>query len=256
MIRIALNGNICKNKRIMETNDKKQCRYNLTGVWIMIGLAVLGLFIYSAASLMKSYDRTVYVRGLCERTVNADRVVWPISYKIIGDDLINLYDQMNHNNKVITDYLKGYGIAESDISVGVPNVVDLKADRYSSQDRVVARYNITAVITVISHDVDKVRKAIDGQTALLKKSIPLNTEDYRYNTNYFFDGLNSIKPQMVQEATANARETAEKFAADSKSKLGKIKTASQGQFSIESVDETTPYVKKVRVVTSVTYFLK
>ena len=153
----------------------------------MIGLAVLGLFIYSAASLMKSYDRTVYVRGLCERTVNADRVVWPISYKIIGDDLINLYDQMNHNNKVITDYLKGHGIAESDISVGVPNVVDLKADRYSSQDRVVARYNITAVITVISHDVDKVRKAIDGQTALLKKSIPLNTEDYRYNTNYFFD---------------------------------------------------------------------
>lgn len=240
----------------METIEKKQCRCNPSGVWIMVGLAVLGLFIYSSASLMKSYDRTVNVRGLCERTVNADRVVWPLSYKLIGDDLMNLYEQMNHNNKIIIDYLKGYGIAESDISVGVPNIVDLKADRYSSQDRVVARYNITAVITVISHDVDKVRKAIEEQSGLLKKSIPLNTEDYRYNTNYFFDGLNDIKPEMVQEATANARETAEKFATDSKSKLGKIKTASQGQFSIESVDDTTPYVKKVRVVTSVTYFLK
>lgn len=240
----------------METIEKKQCRCNLSGVWIMIGLAVLGLFIYSSASLMKSYDRTVNVRGLCERTVKADRVVWPLSYKLIGDDLMNLYEQMNYNNKIIIDYLKGYGIAENDISVGVPNIVDLKADRYSSQDRVVARYNITAVITVISHDVDKVRKAIEEQSGLLKKSIPLNTEDYRYNTNYFFDGLNDIKPEMVQEATANARETAEKFATDSKSKLGKIKTASQGQFSIESVDDTTPYVKKVRVVTSVTYFLK
>ncbi len=222
----------------------------------MIGLAVLGLFIYSAASHMKSYDRTVYVKGLCERTVNADRVVWPLSYKLIGNDLIALYVQMNNNNKIIKDYLKSYGISEDDISIGVPDVVDLKADRYQTSERLEARYNITAVITIISRDVDKVRKAIDNQTELLKKSIPLNTGDYRYNTNYFFDGLNDIKPEMVQEATSNARETAAKFAADSKSKLGRIKSASQGQFSIESVDETTPYVKKVRVVTGITYFLR
>lgn len=90
----------------MERNENKQCKCNPTGVWIMIGLAVLGLFIYSAASHIKSYDRTVYVKGLCERTVNADRVVWPLSYKLIGNDLIALYVQMNNNNKIIKDYLK------------------------------------------------------------------------------------------------------------------------------------------------------
>ena len=68
--------------------------------------------------------------------------------------------------------------------------------------------------------------------------------------------MNSIKPQMIEEATKNARAAAEKFAKDSESKLGKIKTANQGLFTIENVDEYTPNVKHVRVVTNVTYFLE
>ena len=71
-----------------------------------------------------------------------------------------------------------------------------------------------------------------------------------------YEGLNAIKPQMIEEATKNAREAAEKFAKDSDSRLGKIKTANQGTFTIENRDSNTPYIKKIRAVTSVTYYLK
>ena len=71
-----------------------------------------------------------------------------------------------------------------------------------------------------------------------------------------FEGLNEIKPGMIEEATKNAREVGEKFAKDSGSRLGKIKTANQGTFSITDRDSNTPEIKKVRVVTSVTYYLK
>ena len=74
--------------------------------------------------------------------------------------------------------------------------------------------------------------------------------------SYEFTGLNDIKPQMIEDATKNARAAAEKFAKDSDSKLGKIKSASQGQFTIANRDENTPYIKSVRVVTTVTYYLK
>ncbi|MBR4437566.1 MAG: SIMPL domain-containing protein, partial [Bacteroidales bacterium] len=73
--------------------------------------------------------------------------------------------------------------------------------------------------------------------------------------SYEFTGLNELKPEMIAEATANARQAAQKFAEDSKSKLGKIKTANQGQFSVEDLDETTEFVKKVRVVTTIVYYL-
>jgi hypothetical protein len=74
--------------------------------------------------------------------------------------------------------------------------------------------------------------------------------------SYEFTGLNNIKPQMIENATKNARAAAEKFAKDSESKLGKIRNASQGVFSIDYRDENTPHIKKVRVVTTVDFALE
>ena len=91
---------------------------------------------------------------------------------------------------------------------------------------------------------------------MLKQGIAITEGEYRYNTVYSFTGLNDIKPQMIEEATRNARAAAMKFAQDSGSKLGKIKNASQGQFTISDRDENTPYIKNVRVVTTVNYYLK
>ena len=129
------------------------------------------------------------------------------------------------------------------------------ADRYNSSD-VRFRYQVTNVVVVTSDKVEQVRDLIKKQTELLRQGIAVVAGDYNYQTTYEYTDLNSIKPEMIAEATANAREAADKFASDSHSELGKIKTASQGQFSIQDRDQYTPNIKTVRVVTYITYYLE
>ena len=155
---------------------------------------------------------------------------------------------------MVVAFLKENGIADSEISVNPAEVVDMDAERYSNNNNQY-RYISTSVITVTSTNVKLVRKLISEQTALLQKGVVVTGSDYRYNVNYEFTGLNDIKPGMIEEATKNARAAAEKFAKDSDSKLGKIKRANQGQFSIYDRDINTPYIKTVRVVTSIDYYL-
>ncbi|HAY24447.1 MAG TPA: hypothetical protein DCX63_05185, partial [Bacteroides sp.] len=131
----------------------------------------------------------------------------------------------------------------------------MQAERYNNNS-VPFRYNVTSVITVTSTKVDLVRKMISEQSELLKQGIAITGGDYRYNVQYDYTGLNDIKPQMIEEATKNARAAAVKFAKDSDSELGKIKRAYQGQFSIEDRDANTPYIKRIRVVTTIDYSLE
>ena len=131
---------------------------------------------------------------------------------------------------------------------------DREADRWST-NTIPYRYQLKSVITVASDQVDKVRELISRQDELLSAGITCESS-WEHQTSFSFNGLNELKPEMVEEATRNARAVAEKFAADSESTLGGIKTASQGQFSIYDRDENTPYIKMVRVVTTIEYFLK
>ena len=129
----------------------------------------------------------------------------------------------------------------------------MQADCYNSIP-IQFRYNITTVITVTSDKVELVRNLIKEQSELLKQGIAITGGDYRYNVQYDFTGLNAVKPQMIEEATKNARAAAIKIAKDSDSELGKI--AYQGQFSIEDRDANTPYIKRIRVVTTIDYSLE
>lgn len=188
--------------------------------------------------------------------VPADKVTWPLVYKCLGNDMESLYAEIKQSNRTIVAFLKEKGITESEISINAPEIIDMKAERYSDTSNMQFRYNVTTVITVTSSKVDLVRSLITEQGELLNRGIAITSGDYRYNVNYAYTGLNKIKPQMIEEATKNARTAAEKFAKDSDSKLGKIRTAYQGQFSIEDRDANTPYLKKVRVVTSIEYLLE
>ncbi len=239
----------------MEGLRKGRESWGKSGLFIGIGLIVMGFLLKSAIMEFKSSERVVNVKGLSEREVKADRVIWPLLFKEIGDDMLVLYERIDQNNKVIMDYLISNGISKDEVSISAPEIIDMKAERYGSQDANY-RYNVTSIITVSTDKVDLVRKLISGQADLLKKGIALASGDYRYKTEYMFTQLNEVKPAMVEEATKNARQTAEKFAIDSESKLGKIKNATQGQFSISNRDESTPYIKKVRVVTNVQYYLE
>jgi hypothetical protein len=176
-------------------------------------------------------------------------------YKEVGNDLSTLYNKISNTNKAIVDFLKQKGITEDEISINAPEIIDMQAERYVGENKSY-RYNVTTVITVTSNKVDLVRNLISEQGELLKQGIAITGGDYRYNIQYDYTSLNQIKPQMIEEATKNAREAAQKFAKDSDSELGKIKRATQGQFSIDNRDANTPYIKRVRVVTTIEYSLE
>lgn len=220
---------------------------------IALAIVLAGAMLPISVAKLKSYDRTVDVRGLCEREVKADKVIWPLTYKVVGDDLNVVLAQVDANNKLITNYMKAGGIDESEISIAATQINDKFANEYGNNDRVY-RYLCTSVITVCTKNVDAVLDLRSRQNELLKKGITFS-DSWENRTEFKFEALNEIKPEMIAEATASAREAAQKFAKDSNSKVGKILRASQGVFSIEDRDSNTPELKKVRVVTSVTYYL-
>lgn len=222
---------------------------------VTLGIVVLGFCIKAGIESMASRDRIVTVRGLSELEVKADKVTWPIVYKQVGNDLPALYDYIQSTNNAIIKFLTDNGVSEDEISVNPPDLVDLQAQLYNSNTSPY-RYNITSTIVVSSGDVDKVRDLIKRQSELLRQGIAIVEGDYNNQITYDYNGLNDIKPNMIAEATANARAAGEKFASDSDSKLGKIKTASQGQFSIEDRDSNTPYIKTIRVVSTITFYLE
>ncbi len=221
---------------------------------LVVGLVGHGVFFKSGIGTYADKDRFVSVKGLSEREVKADQVICPILFKEVGNDLAEMYSSVNQKNEFIKSFLKKYGVTDEEISTSPISVNDREADRWSN-DAIPYRYQLTSVITVSSTDVDKVRELISHQDELIEAGIAYGS-DWEHQTIYNFNGLNELKPEMIEEATRNARAVAEKFAADSESKLGGIRTASQGQFSVYDRDENTPYIKKVRVVTTVEYFLK
>ncbi|WP_295069464.1 SIMPL domain-containing protein [uncultured Fibrobacter sp.] len=224
---------------------------------LLLAVAILGLgaFLYCAMIHTKDRDRVVSVRGLSEREVKADFVIWPIVYKEVGNDLSLIHDAVQTKNATLAKFLRDNGVVDSEISWSAPEIEDVQGERYGDNRRPF-RYIATVVTTVASKNVDRVREIMGKQGELLKQGIAFSGDDYRYRKIYSFNGLNEIKPAMIDEANKNARAAAEKFATDSESKLGKIKTATQGQFSISDRDENTPFIKNVRVVTNVQYFLE
>ena len=221
---------------------------------LMIGLIVMGFMVMLGLGKVNQSPRMVNVRGLAEMNVEANKVIWPIVVKVVSNDLNTLYNDVNKNNNAVVKFLKDNGLTDGEIVVDAPQVVDRAANMFDNDWK--QRYNVTSKIIVTSQNVTLVRSLMSRQGELLKQGVAIAAQDYGTNTIYEYTELNSIKPQMIEEATKNARAAAEKFAKDSESKLGKIKTATQGLFTIENIDENTPYIKHVRVVTNVTYFLE
>ena len=222
---------------------------------IAFGIIVLGLCIKLGLDNFAGKDRMVTVKGLAEREVEADKVTWPIQTKEIGNDLPALYKKINATNAAIKRFLLDNGIKENEININAPTVIDLSAERYNTQP-VSQRYNITSNIIVTSSKVKLVRSIIAKQGELLQQGIAIVDGGYEMPIKYDFVAFKEMKPKMMEEAISNAEQTALQFAKNSHSKIDKIMKADQGQFSIDNRDENTPYIKKVRVVSTVTYSLK
>jgi hypothetical protein len=227
----------------------------ILGAFICIGMVFLGKFIADGVVKVKSLDRTVTVKGLSEREVPANIAIWPIKFSETGNDVSQLYAAIQQKNTIVVEFLKQNGFAGSDISIAAPAIVDRQAQGYPDPNRIKFRYAANSTITVYSDRVDTVRSAMSKLVDLGKQGIAIAGQDYQAKTQFLYTKLNDIKPAMIEEATKNARQVADKFAKDSASRLGKIKKARQGQFSIQDRDSNTPYIKKVRVVSTLEYYL-
>ena len=194
----------------------------IMGASIVLAALVLGIFMVCTVKTLKSYDDTVKVRGLCEKEVPADRVVWRISYGEKANDLADLRNTIRKNNDIIVKQLRDAGFSEVEIKVGNASY----EDRYSwasNPNQIPFRYNANQTVTVFTKNLDLVRKLQQTlETDLVNQNILANTwADYQYL------GLNDIKPEMIRI-----------------------------DFEVEDLDENTPQVKKIRVVTTVEYYLK
>ncbi len=226
------------------------------GVFLVLALGLLGWLLGDAALSFKAMERTVTVKGLSEREVPADVATWPISFQVASNEFDDVFTQIESKTALVSEYLEGYGIERDEITPAPPAITDLYAQQWGDKQHIKFRYTGTGTLTVYTDKVDAVRRAMADVIELGKRGVAIGgPHGGPMQSQFLFTGLNDLKPEMIEEATRKAREVAAKFAQDSDSRLGKIRTASQGQFTISDRDTTTPHIKKVRVVSTIQYYL-
>jgi hypothetical protein len=218
---------------------------------IAIGMILMGWCIKCGIDNFANKDRKVTVKGLAEREVPADKVSWSLSTTEMGNDLPALYQRISQQAQKIKAFLIENGISEGDITISAPSVNDLEANTWS-ENRKSYRYTANVSVSVYTKEVQKVNEIIYKQGDLLEQGIAVDSSYPSYELASFQE----LKPEMMSEAIKAAQKTAEQFAEASDSKLGGIQTAGQGQFEIDDRDQNTPFIKKIRVVTTVTYTLR
>ncbi|HEB9325361.1 TPA: SIMPL domain-containing protein [Campylobacter jejuni] len=221
---------------------------------IVLASLILAFGFNKALNDFKTLERSVSVKGLSQKDVEADTLIFPIKFTRSNNNLTNLYEDLEKDRQNILRFLQAQGVRADEISYNAPNIIDKLSDPYRNDNIVSFRYVGTGNLLIYTKNVKLGKSILEKISTLGKEGIVIKIENYEIE--YLYTKLNEIKPQMIEEATLNARNAAIKFAQDSNSHLGKIKKASQGQFSISNRDKNTPYIKTIRVVSTIEYYLK
>ncbi len=225
------------------------------GIALVIGMVGGGHMIGRGLFAARAADRYVTVKGLAEREVKANLAMWPIVFNATGNDLASVQASLDASAKKIAAFLQARGFPATDYTVSSPRVTDREAQEGRARaDRPIDRYVAEQTVTLRSPRVEAVKGAIQRSGDLIREGVAL-VRSYEYNTTFLYTALDEIKPAMIAEATRDARKAAEQFARDSNSRVGGIRNAQQGYFDIQDRDAFSPEFKKVRVVTTVQYFL-
>lgn len=227
----------------------------LSALLIALGLAAAGWFVWQGLTGLRTQDRYVVVKGLAERYVDADLVVWPINHAVAGNALDAVQAEVDANSAKIQAFLRAAGFSDEEIAKGPPRLTDQEAYAYGD-NAPRNRFRAEATVTLRTDKVDAALGAMQRAGELVRDGVLLT---FNYGpegmAGFQYTALNDIKPALIAEATANARQAAEQFANDSGARVGGIRMANQGQIDISDRDQSSPQVKKVRVVTTVEYFL-
>jgi hypothetical protein len=235
-------------------NEAKALLQPLSALLVACGLAAGGYFIGHGLLEARSADRYVTVKGLAERNVKADLVIWPLRYAVTADDLATLQRLSDDSEAKLRAFL-GQRFPGDDVSVSAPQIQDRNAQGMSDRGGNLQRFVAEVTVTLRTQRIDEVRKSNELLGELVKAGVAL-VQNYESRTQYSYTGLDKVKPEMIAEATRDARQAAEQFAKDSGSKVGSIRNAQQGYFSIEDRDAFSPESKAIRVVTTVQFFLE
>lgn len=228
-----------------------------TAIILGISLVVAGYFISQTILKARKFDRYVSVKGLSEREVMADIAIWPFEVTVASNNLGELQNELKKQSAIIKNFFNEQGFTSDEITVGSPNIQDNQAIMYGGGGQQSPyRYIAKTDVTIRTSDIERLQKAASDVLDLIGKGVIIGAKNYWQQIEYLYTKLNEIKPDMIEEATINAREAAEKFARDSGSKVGKIKQAHQGLFSIENRDINTAHIKKVRVVSTIEFYLE
>jgi len=241
---------------------------------LCVGLIVGAIILGGSLAEVRKGDRYVTVKGAAERDVRADLAVWPIRMRVAGNDLAEASRSLEATRAKVLQFLSEKGFAKEDIASQGLRVADRQASDFGQGNvKELLRYMIEATILLRSRDVDKVRRVSQMTDELVRAGVVLFAQNEWQSSGprFIFTQLNSIKPEMLAEATKTARAAAAQFATDSGSTVGTIRRASQGLFSISDRDQTAPGQgeggggyspegesdpnKRVRVVVTVDYFL-
>jgi len=225
---------------------------------LLIGLGLLGAGWFAAQGMarLKTADRYVTVKGSAEKVVDADLVVWPLPHSVGGNDLADVQSKLDANTQIIRAFFAQAGFKPAEIVVSPPRLEDRWAWA-SGDNKPPERYRDSTTVILRTGDVARALTALRGSGQLVARGVMLGSADGGMGgPDFEYTKLNAIKPALIAEATANARQSAEQFAKDSGARIGGIRTANQGVVDISDRDQGSPQVKKVRVVTTVEYFLK
>jgi len=236
------------------------------GFWsaaiLAVGVALGGYFVGIGFFRGRAADRTVTVKGVSERDVTADVALWPLRFVATNDDLAKAQAEIKQSHQKVLAFLEKQGIDPKSAEVARLEVNDLLANPYRSGP-MESRYIVAQTVMVRTNDPATVVKASQNVGELVDAGVVLSSQGgYESDPTYLFTRLNDLKPEMIAEATAEARRAAEQFAKDSDSKIGKIRQANQGVFVILPRDPAPGMMeggqpqKTVRVVTTVDYYLK
>ena len=221
---------------------------------IALGLVGAGWFTSQGMAKLRTADRYVTVKGSAEKIVDADLVVWPLSQTVGGNELGAVQTQLDANTATIGSFLTSAGFKEDEIVVSPPRLEDRWAYSYGD-NRPPERYRYSNTVTLRTSRVKEALVALRRSGDIVAKGVMLNTEEGG-GPEFDYTKLNDIKPALIAEATEAARKSAEQFAKDSGAQLGGIRSANQGIVSIDNRDAGSPQIKKIRVVTTVEYFLR
>lgn len=219
---------------------------NNSAIFISLAIVLFALgFVYSAYNFSKQ-GTYVEVKGLSERIVKADTATWSMTFEVKANTVEGLYKEIDKNKKVVEDFLTENGIDKKELNANIQNIWQ---DTYKEA---LYRYNAMVQMSLYTKNVDAVKEASKNTLPLLEKGVIIN-QSYAH---FEFSDINSIKPEMLAEAIANAKASASEFAKSSGASVGGISRGNQGVIDVSDKDPGSPEYKKIRVVSTLRFMLK